>query len=96
MLASMDERFWELKESAKWSLDVKERKRAIRELANSYGPSAMQSIAEIRDIAAYDEIRKACMEAIKSAAAASRKTPRKSRLSSAKKIRKRKKGKKKN
>lgn len=67
MLVSVNDRLWELKESAKWSLDVDERKQAIRELANSYGPDAIQSIAEIRDVAAYAEIRKACIEAIKSA-----------------------------
>lgn len=67
MLVSINDRLWELKESAKWSLDVHERKQAIRELANTYGPEALKSIAEIRDVAAYGEIRKACIEAIKSA-----------------------------
>ena len=66
-MAAVDDRFWELKESAKWSLDVNERKHAIRQLAESYGLEAIQSIAEIRDISAYDDIKKACIEAIKAA-----------------------------
>lgn len=65
MLSSGDEKFWDLKESAKWSLDVQERKRAIMQLAHAYGPNAVRPIAEIRDVAAYDEIRKACIEAMK-------------------------------
>ncbi len=63
----MDERFWQLKESAKWSLDVDERRRAIAELASSYGREAIQAISEVRDVAAYDEIKSACIAAIKSA-----------------------------
>lgn len=68
MMARLDDAFWELKESAKWSLDVNERRRAIRQMANTYGKEAIQSIAEIRNVAAYDEIRNACIEAIKQAA----------------------------
>lgn len=63
--ADAGDRFWELKESAKWSLDVSERKNAIKQLAEYYGQDAIQSIAEIRDVAAYDEIRQACADAIK-------------------------------
>jgi hypothetical protein len=66
--ADAGDRFWELKESAKWSLDVSERKNAIKQLAEYYGQDAIQSIAEIRDVAAYDEIRQACADAIKAAA----------------------------
>jgi hypothetical protein len=62
-----DERYWQLKESAKWSLEVDERRRAIRELVSGYGRDAIQAIEEVRDVSAYDEIRKACIEAIKSA-----------------------------
>lgn len=65
MLSYGDEEFWDLKESAKWSLDVRERKRAIMQLANSYGLKAVQPITEIKEVAAYDELRKACIEAIK-------------------------------
>jgi hypothetical protein len=62
-----DERYWQLKESAKWSLEVDERRRAIRELARGYGRDAIQAIEEIKDVSAYDEIKRACIEAIKSA-----------------------------
>ena len=87
-MARIDESFWELKESAKWSLDVSERKKAIRLLA-SYGPEAIDSIAEIKDVAAYDEIKRACIEAIK--AASGRKTAPKTRKVKARKSKKSKK-----
>jgi hypothetical protein len=80
---------YELKESAKWSLDVDERKKAIRLLA-SYGPGAIQSIKEIKDIAAYDEVKKACIEAIKTASGQS--SPRKARGSKSQKPNKTRKG----
>ena len=89
MLAAVDDRFWELKESAKWSLDVNERKHAIRQLAESYGLEAIQSIAEIRDISAYDDIKKACIEAIK--AASIRRPAEKTKKSPAKRSKKLKK-----
>jgi hypothetical protein len=62
-----DERYWQLKESAKWSLEVDERRRAIKELVSGYGMDAIQAIEEVKDVSAYDEIKKACIEAIKSA-----------------------------
>jgi hypothetical protein len=62
-----DERYWQLKESAKWSLEVDERRRAIRELVSGYGMDAIQAIEEVKDVSAYDEIKRACIEAIKSA-----------------------------
>ena len=62
-----DERYWQLKESAKWSLEVDERRRAIRELVSGYGRDAIQAIEEVKDVSAYDEIKRACIEAIKSA-----------------------------
>jgi hypothetical protein len=46
---------------------VDERRRAIKELVGGYGRDAIQAIEEVRDVSAYDEIRKACIEAIKSA-----------------------------
>ncbi|GEM_PF-1921712 len=61
-----DERYWQLKESAKWSLEVDERRRAIKELASGYGRDAIQAIEEVKDVSAYDEIKRACIEAIKS------------------------------
>jgi hypothetical protein len=93
VLAAVDDKFWELKESAKWSLDVNERKHAIRQLAESYGPEAIQSIAEIRDISAYDDIKKVCIEAIK--AASIRRPGEKTNKSLPKKAKKRKKAKRK-
>ena len=81
-MSRVDDTFYELKESAKWSLDVDERKRAIRTLAG-YGPIAIQSIAEIKDVAAYDEIKRACIEAIQTASGGS--ASRKTRRSKAKK-----------
>lgn len=94
--ADAGDRFWELKESAKWSLDVSERKNAIKQLAEYYGQDAIQSIAEIRDVAAYDEIRQACADAIKAAASTStastaqhqqREMPQKAKKHSARKAR---------
>jgi hypothetical protein len=93
LLARLDDRFWELKEAAKWSLDVNERKKSISMLADYYGPAAVQSIAEIRDVAAYDEIKKACIEAMR--AVSSGKTARKTRRSNATKSKKQNKSKKK-
>jgi hypothetical protein len=86
LLARLDDRFWELKEEAKWSLDVSKRKKSIRMLADFYGPAAVQSITEIRDVAAYDEIKKACIEAIR--AVSSHGPPRKPTRSKATKAKK--------
>jgi hypothetical protein len=93
LLTRLDDRFWELKEAAKWSLDVKERKKSISMLADYYGPAAVQSIAEIRDVAAYDEIKRACIEAIR--AVSSGTAARKTRRSNEAKSKKRNKSKKK-
>jgi hypothetical protein len=56
---------WELKETAKWSRDLDEKKDAIHKLS-ARGEEALPSLEEIRDITAYDDIRAACVEAIKS------------------------------
>jgi hypothetical protein len=61
----MDERFWQLKESAKWSLDLNDRREAVQELARNYGRDAIQALTEIKDVTAYADIKKACIEAIK-------------------------------
>lgn len=58
---------WELKEAAKWSLSLEERKKAVTDLINSYGEDAIQVLSEIRETTVYDEIRKACVEAMMSA-----------------------------
>lgn len=62
-----DERFWQLKESAKWSLSLDEKRQAIEQLVNIYGKDALHTIEEIKDVTAYEEVRSACIEAIKSA-----------------------------
>lgn len=67
MLSFSDGRFWELKEAAKWSLALDERKKAVAELISTYGEAALQVLSEIKDITVHDEIRKICMEAIMSA-----------------------------
>ncbi|HEY8139839.1 MAG TPA: hypothetical protein VIE86_02010 [Nitrososphaera sp.] len=89
-----DERYWQLKESAKWSLEVDERRRAIRELVSGYGMDAIQAIEEVKDVSAYDEIKRACIEAIKSAKNAHspvmHRKKKKSRKASAKRKSKRK------
>ena len=75
MPGHVDDKFWELKESAKWSLDLGERKAAVKQLAKLYGPAAFDSIAEIRDVSAFEEIRRACIEAIKHASANGKAAP---------------------
>jgi len=55
---------FELKERAKWSYDPEERKTAIRELT-MHGTSAVPSLEEILSVTAYEDIKKACAEAIK-------------------------------
>lgn len=56
---------FELKEKAKWSHDPEEKKAAIKELTTQ-GPKALPQLEEILSITAYEEIRKACAEAISS------------------------------
>ena len=56
--------FFELKERAKWSRDSAEKKNAIKELSN-HGDVALPALDEILSVTAYDEIKAACMEAIK-------------------------------
>lgn len=56
---------FELKEKAKWSRDPEEKKAAIKELTTQ-GPNALPQLEEILNITAYEEIRKACAEAISS------------------------------
>ena len=62
-----DERMtlFELKEKAKWSTDPKEKKAAIKELS-MHGQDAIYELQEIMNITAYEDIRNACAEAIKS------------------------------
>jgi hypothetical protein len=57
--------FYELKEKAKWSRNMEEKKTAIRELS-SHGEKALPSLEEIRNVTAYEDIRSACTETIRS------------------------------
>jgi hypothetical protein len=60
-----DKSIWELKEQAKWSSNPQERKDAITKLS-ARGAEALPSLDEIISVTAYDEIRAACIEAIRS------------------------------
>ena len=57
--------FFELKEKAKWSSDPEEKKAAIKELS-THGENAIFELQEIMSITAYEDIKSACAEAIKS------------------------------
>jgi hypothetical protein len=56
---------FELKEKAKWSTDPEEKKAAIKELSTR-GENAISELQEIMNITAYEDIRNACADAIKS------------------------------
>jgi hypothetical protein len=56
---------FELKEKAKWSSDPEEKKAAIKELS-THGENAISELQEIMSITAYEDIKSACVEAIKS------------------------------
>ena len=56
---------FELKEKAKWSSDPEEKKAAIKELS-THGDNAISALQEIMSITAYEDIKNACAEAIKS------------------------------
>jgi hypothetical protein len=55
---------FELKEKAKWSSDPEEMKTAIKELS-THGNIAVPSLQEILNVTAYEEIKMACIDAIK-------------------------------
>lgn len=56
---------FELKEKAKWSSDPEEKKAAIKELSTR-GENAISELQEIMSITAYEDIKNACAEVIKS------------------------------
>ena len=58
-------RLFELKEKAKWSSDPEEKKAAIKELS-THGKKAISELQEIMSITAYEDIKSACVDAIKS------------------------------
>lgn len=60
----MSDTIFELKERAKWSRDLAEKKTAIKELS-AHGDKAIPALDEILSVTAYDDVRAACMEAIK-------------------------------
>jgi hypothetical protein len=57
---------WDLKETAKWASNPEEKKAAIRSLS-AQGAAAVPSLEEIMGVTAYDDIKVACAEAIRSA-----------------------------
>ncbi|UVS68037.1 hypothetical protein [Nitrososphaera viennensis] len=57
--------FYDLKERAKWSRDVEEKKAAIKQLS-SLGEKALPSLEEILSVTAYEDIKATCLDAIKS------------------------------
>ena len=56
---------FDLKEKAKWCSDPEEKKAAIKELSTR-GENAISELQEIMSITAYEDIKNACAEAIKS------------------------------
>ncbi len=60
-----DKSLWELKEQAKWSNNPQERKDAVTKLS-ARGAEALPSLDEIMSVTAYEDIRAACIEAIRS------------------------------
>ena len=61
-----DKSLWELKETAKWSSNPQEKKEAISKLS-ARGAEALPLLEEILNVTAYDDIKAACIDAIKSA-----------------------------
>jgi hypothetical protein len=61
---SKDKTIHELKETAKWSRDPQQMKIAINELS-VLGDMALPALEEIRNVTAYEDIKAACIEAIK-------------------------------
>ena len=64
---------FELKEKAKWSDDLEEKKAAIKKLS-TLGEDAISGLQEIMSITGYGDIKNACAEAIKSMRATSSST----------------------
>lgn len=57
-------KIFELKETAKWSSKVEEKRSAISELSG-FGTEAVNTLEEIRAVEVNDEIRQLCAEAIR-------------------------------
>ena len=56
---------WELKQAAKWARELEERRRAIEQMARTYQKEAIHALDEVRNTAVHDEIRRACLDAIR-------------------------------
>src|SRR5438067_2728625 len=65
MADTNSDRIKELKMTAKWSTDSAEKKGAISELLQ-YGDEGILAIQEVLSVTVYDDIKQACLEAIKS------------------------------
>ena len=63
---SKDSSIRKLKETAKWSDDPEQKITAIKELT-SHGENALTALQEILNVTVYDEIKAACIDAIKAA-----------------------------
>lgn len=72
MEAANSERIRQLKLTAKWSADNNEKKQAISQLIN-YGDMALPAIQEVLTITVYDDVKQACIEAIRSLGGAAQK-----------------------
>ena len=72
MEAANSERIRQLKLTAKWSADNNEKKQAISQLIN-YGDMALPAIQEVLNITVYDDVKQACIEAIRSLGGAAQK-----------------------
>jgi hypothetical protein len=55
---------WELEQTAKWSHSLREKKMAIKEMS-LHGELAIPYLDEVMNVTTYDEIKAACIEAIK-------------------------------
>ena len=65
-MMSTDKTISQLKETAKWSRDQEEKKIAIKELS-ARGENGLTALEEILTVTVYDEIKTACIEAIRAA-----------------------------
>ena len=78
MAIEESDRVRELKLTAKWAVNNNEKKKAISELAHR-GAEALPAIKEVFSVTAYEDIRLACMEAIREMGKAQAKHERKPR-----------------
>jgi hypothetical protein len=65
MQSGNSDRIRELKLTAKWSANSNEKKKAILQLTR-YGDEARPAIEEVLGITAYDDVKQACLNAIRS------------------------------